>query len=214
MLHTQSNVQGTLRGSSLNLWRILANTIHATGGTSSDKNNSPALRGELKDIHMKNILVSLCLLLLVALRLYSQETADGVLYKVIMRNDSLLFNIGFNTCNVQQFEQLLSNDFRFFHDKDSISGKTGFLNGIKNGLCKSPETYQSRRELLPGSTKIYPLYKGNILYGAIQEGVHRFYESINGNKESYGSTARFTHVWILEDNNWKLHTSLSFDHKK
>ena len=30
------------------LWRILANTIHATGGTSSGKNNSPALRGELK----------------------------------------------------------------------------------------------------------------------------------------------------------------------
>lgn len=146
--------------------------------------------------------------------LKAQENKNSSLYKLIMEKDSLLFNIGFNTCKVQQFEDLLSKDFRFFHDKDSISDKTTFLNGIKNGLCKSPETYQSRRELLPGSTKIYPLYKGNMLYGAIQEGVHRFYESINGNKENYGSTARFTHVWILEDNNWKLNTSLSFNHKK
>lgn len=156
----------------------------------------------------------LLMLLSLAGAVCAQETADGALYKTIMRYDSLLFNIGFNTCNVQQFEKLLSNDFRFFHDKDSISDKTAFINGIKNGLCKSPGTFQAKRELLPGSTKIYPLYKGNVLYGVIQEGVHSFYESIAGKKENYGSTARFTHVWLLEGNSWMLNTSLSFDHKK
>ena len=45
----------------------------------------------------------------------------------IMSRDSLLFNIGFNTCDVSQFENLLSNNFEFYHDKDSIQDRALFL---------------------------------------------------------------------------------------
>lgn len=150
---------------------------------------------------------------------FSQEEKNSALYKTIISKDSLLFNVGFNTCDISQFENLLSDKFEFYHDKDSISNKAQFLHNLKNGLCISPTTYQSRRELVDGSTEIYPLYKKGVLYGAIQTGIHRFYETSAAKNEPLlkknevlGDTARFTHVWILENGIWKLKRSLSYDH--
>lgn len=144
----------------------------------------------------------------------AQVEKDSELYKTILSNDSLLFNIGFNTCDISQFENLLSEKFEFYHDKDGVSFKPDFIFRLKNGLCKSPATYQSRRELINGSTEIYPLYKNNVLFGAIQTGIHKFYETVAGKPETYASTARFTHVWILENGIWKLNKGLSYDHQK
>lgn len=142
----------------------------------------------------------------------AQVDTNSDFYKTILSKDSLLFQVGFNTCNIAQFDALLSEKFEFFHDIGGISDKTKFLNDLKTGLCKSPETYQSRRELIPGSTKVFPLYENGKLYGAIQYGEHRFYESMKG-KERFASTAKFTHVWILENGTWKLSKSLSYDHQ-
>lgn len=144
---------------------------------------------------------------------FAQLDKNADLYKTILSKDSLLFNVGFNTCDISQFEHLLSEQFEFFHDKDSISYKKKFLYNLRNGLCKSPTTYQSRRALITESTEIYPLYKKDVLYGAIQTGKHKFYETVNGKNETYASTARFTHVWLLENGHWKLAKNLSFDHQ-
>lgn len=136
-----------------------------------------------------------------------------------MSRDSLLFNIGFNTCDSSQFENLYSDQFEFFHDKDGTSNKTEFIQSFKKGLCGSPATYKCRRELVDGSTKIYPLYKKGVLYGAIQTGIHQFYENVAAKNEPLKpeneklvGKARFTHVWVLENNVWKLKRSLSYDH--
>ena len=48
-----------------------------------------------------------------------------------------------------------------------------------------------------------------VLYGAIQNGEHLFYES----KESEPGSAKFSNVWMLENGDWKLTTSLSFGHQ-
>lgn len=143
----------------------------------------------------------------------AQVEKNSALYKTILSKDSLLFNIGFNTCNSTQFENLLTKDFEFHHDKNGIADKSKFLNDFKNGLCKSPATYQSRRELVKESTEIYPLYKNKVLYGAIQKGNHRFYETISGQAEVYAGSAKFTSVWLLENEEWKLSRSLSYDHQ-
>lgn len=145
---------------------------------------------------------------------FSQEEKNSKLYKAIMSRDSLLFNIGFNTCDVSQFENLLSNNFEFYHDKDSIQDRTLFLKNIRKGLCSSTKTYQARRDLVPGSTEIYPLSKNGVLYGALQIGIHQFFESTPERKDKFGSTARFTHVWILENGIWKLRRSFSYDHQE
>ncbi len=151
-------------------------------------------------------------LILTSFFVSAQVDTNSDLHKTILSKDSLLFQVGFNTCDISQFETLLSEKFEFFHDTGGRSDKTKFLTDLKNGLCKSPETYQSRRELIPGSTQVFPLYENGKLYGAIQYGEHRFYEFMNG-KERFASTAKFTHVWILEDGVWKLNKSLSYDHQ-
>ncbi|SFD41491.1 serine hydrolase domain-containing protein [Flavobacterium phragmitis] len=152
---------------------------------------------------------------------HSQEAKNSELYKTIMSKDSLLFDIGFNTCNINPFENLFSNELEFYHDKDGVSNKADFLKVFKSGLCGSTETYRSRRELVSGSTKIYPLYKKGILYGAIQNGTHQFYENttkkgkpfLKENEKLVGN-AQFTHLWILENNAWKLKRSLSYNHQE
>lgn len=151
-------------------------------------------------------------LILTSFFVSAQVDTNSDLHKTILSKDSLLFQVGFNTCNISQFEDLLSEKFEFFHDIGGISDRTKFLNDLKNGLCKSPETYQSRRELISGSTQVFPLYENGKLYGAIQYGEHRFYESMNG-KERFASTAKFTHVWVLENGIWKLNKGLSYDHQ-
>ncbi|WP_291287819.1 class A beta-lactamase-related serine hydrolase [Flavobacterium sp.] len=151
---------------------------------------------------------------------FSQEKKGSELYQTIMSKDSLLFNVGFNTCDISQFENLYTDDFEFYHDRDGPSDKATFLVNLKKGLCRSVETYKARRYLVPGSTEVYPLYNKGVLYGAVQMGIHQFYEkSIGKNesfadaKEKFGSTARFTHVWLLANGVWKLKRSFSYDHQ-
>lgn len=166
---------------------------------------------------IKTILIGI--LLLQIQNGFSQEAKSSELYKTIMSKDSIIFNIGFNTCDMSQSENLFSDSLEFYHDKGGLSNKSEFLKTFKSGLCGSPETFKSRRELVNGSTEIFPLYKNGVLYGAIQNGVHQFYET-NAQKgkpllkenERLVGVARFTHVWVLENNNWKLKRILSYDH--
>ncbi|WP_207436242.1 serine hydrolase [Sabulibacter ruber] len=172
------------------------------------------MRTKVKTTSAKwKILLLLLPFLSVPFVIRAQEPTTSALYKEIKHQDSLLFNVGFNTCNLPQFEHIVSNDFEFYHDKGGItSSKAEFILSFKNGLCKSPSTYQSRRELVSGSMEVFPLYKGNVLYGAIQTGRHRFYEKSAGKAETYASIARFTHVWQLENGAWKFLRGLSYDH--
>lgn len=140
---------------------------------------------------------------------FAQVDKNSEIYKTILSKDSLLFNIGFNTCDISRFEKLLSNNLNFYHDKDGISDKTKFLFDLKNGLCKSPETRQVQRFLVKESSEVFSLYKNGILYGAIHNGKHMFSEK----RESQPGIAKFTNVWQLENGEWKLATSFSFDHQ-
>ncbi len=136
----------------------------------------------------KNLL-AFCLFLMTQ-QARAQVNRDSDLYQTVLSLDSLLFSVGFNTCDVSKFENLLSDDFEFLHDKDGISSKPDFIKSMRNGLCVSPATYQSRRELVRGNIEIYPLY--NSLYGAIQKGSHRFYEKISGGEETQAGSARLS----------------------
>jgi CubicO group peptidase (beta-lactamase class C family) len=157
----------------------------------------------------KKIILSFIITLIFSTNIKAQVDKNSDLYKTILSKDSLLFNVGFNTCDISQFEKLLSNNLKFYHDKDGISDKEKFLFDLKNGLCKNPEARQVKRILVKKNTRIFPLYKNGTLYGAVQHGEHLFYEK----QESQPGIAKFTNVWELENGDWKLTTSLSFDHK-
>ncbi|MFT5238027.1 MAG: hypothetical protein ACI9AT_000143 [Ulvibacter sp.] len=145
--------------------------------------------------------------------LNAQVEKSSELFQQLKAADSLLFNIGFNTCSMAPFETLISENFEFYHDKGGITtSKAEFIQAFKDGLCKSPETYQSRRELVKGSLEVFALKNNGKLYGAIQNGRHQFHEKSVGSPETKGNIARFTHLWLLEDGVWKLIRSLSYDH--
>ncbi|WP_306354276.1 nuclear transport factor 2 family protein [Flavobacterium sp. '19STA2R22 D10 B1'] len=145
----------------------------------------------------------------------AQEKSSSELYKTIIAKDSLLFTIGFNTCDISQFENLVSSEFKFYHDKGGITPtKADFLISIKKSICNPTNNYKIRRQLIKGTTQVYPLFKDDVLYGAIQMGEHSFYKTEKGKKETEGSTAKFTHVWILENGTWKLSNVLSYDHQE
>lgn len=142
----------------------------------------------------------------------AQTEKTDPLYKTIISKDSLFFSAGYNTCNIGKMESMLSDGFEFYHDKGGFEDKKKFIIDFKNGLCKSPETYQLKRVLVDKSTEIYPMYKEGKIYAAIQNGDHLFYEKIGDQAEKLVGEAKFTHLWILENAEWKLKNSLSFDH--
>lgn len=145
--------------------------------------------------------------------LNAQVEESSNLFQQLKSADSLLFNVGFNKCNMIPFETLVSENFEFYHDKGGITpSKAKFILAFKEGLCKTPETYQSRRELVAGSMEVFALKKNGELYGAIQNAKHQFYEKSVGSPETKGNIARFTHLWLLENNEWKLARSYSYDH--
>jgi CubicO group peptidase (beta-lactamase class C family) len=142
----------------------------------------------------------------------AQADKSTELYKTIKEKDSLLFIVGFNTCDIKQFENLLSENFEFYHDQAGISNsKEIFISGIKNGLCQL--TYKPKRILAENTMEVYPLENNGILYGVIQTGVHNFYAVEDDKSEYLTSVAKFNHVWLLENNEWKLNKVLSYDHK-
>ncbi|MBL4704218.1 MAG: class A beta-lactamase-related serine hydrolase, partial [Flavobacteriales bacterium] len=142
----------------------------------------------------------------------AQVEKSSELYETIKEKDSLLFNVGFNNCDMAQFEILVSHNSEFYHDKAGIvKTKSEFILNIKSGVCNNE--YKAIRKLDSAKTEIYPLYNNGKLYGAIQNGVHRFYALEESNTEYISSIAKFTHLWILENGKWKLSKGLSYDHK-
>ena len=141
------------------------------------------------------------------------QSTPQELFNLLRAKDSLLFTASFSNCDMSQLEKLVSTDFEFYHDKGGITpSKEKFIESIRNGLCKDTANYRSRRELIPGTLQVFQMTTNGKIYGAIQTGEHRFYETVKGQPEKPGSTARFTHLWLLEFNEWKLARVLSYDH--
>lgn len=154
----------------------------------------------------------LLLFLLLSIATFGQVEKSSKLYKLIKDKDSLLFTIGFNNCEIRQFENLISENFEFYHDQVGITNsKVAFISGIQNGLCKL--SYKPKRVLSENDMEVYPLERNGVLYGVIQTGVHNFYAVEDSKSEYLTSTAKFTHIWILEHGDFKLTKGLSYDHK-
>ena len=132
------------------------------------------------------------------------------IFEALKAKDSLLFHAAFVTCDTITIKALISEDFEFYHDQSGITdSKEAFIEGIR-GLCALP--YKPRRELEAHSLEAFPLYNQGKLYGAIQTGTHRFYAKEKDKDEYLTSTAKFTHLWILESGEWRLKRVLSYHH--
>lgn len=154
----------------------------------------------------------LILLLSLTPSVCAQLSHQDTLYQTLLLKDSLLFQVGFNQCQLSVFEDLIHEEFTFFHDQSGITaGKSNFLVSIKDGLCKSG--FKAFRQLIPNTVQVYPLFEDGAIYGAIQTGIHTFYEVESDESLYMTSSARFTHVWLLINGSWKLSEVLSYDHQ-
>lgn len=139
--------------------------------------------------------------------------ATQALYNEIAEADRVLFAAAFDTCDTAKLATIVTDDLEMFHDKGGLIATSGaqFVENFTR-TCerqKTGEDYRARRELVPGSMKVYPLNN----YGAIAVGEHRFYQLLPGKPEKLVEISQFTHVWKKEPGAWKLARVLSYDHK-
>ncbi|TDW96735.1 nuclear transport factor 2 family protein [Dinghuibacter silviterrae] len=158
---------------------------------------------------MKTIILFL-LLLAPAAGLFAQD--DATVTALILHKDSLFWQ-DYNTCNVTDIRQFFSDDIEFYHDKGGVTiGLDTFMTAIRHGLCRDPAHYLLRREAVKGTVQVYPLHKDGVVYGAVISGQHVFYVNESGKSEYLDGLARFTHLWLLKNGEWKMARVLSYDH--
>lgn len=142
----------------------------------------------------------------------AQVPTNSELYKTFIQKDSILFEAGFNNCDLVALESVLTEDLEFYHDVGGIQDKALFMKAMKENICSSPER-KPIRKLTPNTVKVYPLYENKILYGVIQEGVHEFYIQ-ESDKELYQTgSALFSILWIKENENWLAKRIYSYHHQ-
>ncbi|HAS46410.1 MAG TPA: nuclear transport factor 2 family protein [Microscillaceae bacterium] len=146
-----------------------------------------------------------------------KQTREGIarssaLFQTLKKKDSLFFDLAFNQYDGVGLGAYLHDDFEFYHDQSGVTNsKAEFLKDIPS-LGKM--SYKPVRKLVKNSLQVFPLYNQGKLYGAIQKGIHEFYAIKKGKEPYLTSTAKFTHVWIKDKDQWRIKRVLSYDHYK
>jgi hypothetical protein len=150
--------------------------------------------------------------LLFSLLANAQTSKESTLFLSLKKNDSLIFDSAFNQCKTKDLKDLVSEDIEFYHDTSGIDhGKETFLKSIEQNICGNPKV-RPLRKLVQGSLEVFPLKNNGTLYGAIQKGEHDFF--LKEDDEIRPTVrAKFTHLWLLENNKWVLKRVLSYDHQ-
>ncbi|MEB8346533.1 class A beta-lactamase-related serine hydrolase [Flavobacteriaceae bacterium KMM 6898] len=143
--------------------------------------------------------------------LIAQVDKSTPLFIELKKQDSIFFEKGFNQCDLTYLEAHLANNLKFYHDKSGFQDRNAFFENMQKYICSNPDK-KPIRKVDEASLELFPLYNNGKLYGAIQKGIHHFYIRENGIEGFPTSTARFTHVWIMNHGIWQLSEALSYDH--
>jgi hypothetical protein len=160
----------------------------------------------------KKYLISFGIIISLGCSVLAQVNRNSELFKTLKKMDSILFERGFNQCDLISLDNMVHSDFEFYHDTGGKNDKSEFMNATRENICNDPE-FKPIRKLVEESLKVYRLEDNGILYGAIQIGEHLFYIKENEKELYQTNIAKFTHVWILENDEWLLSRVLSYDHQ-
>jgi hypothetical protein len=134
------------------------------------------------------------------------------LSQTIAVRDTALFRVMFDDCDPAALTDLVTGDIEFYHDRGGLmAGRTAFVADYAKGCeaKKAPDAWRSRRELVPGSMRVYAIPGA----GAVEEGTHLFYERRGDGPEHLVGRARFSMFWKLDgDGQWRLSRAFSIDH--
>jgi hypothetical protein len=154
----------------------------------------------------------LIILLLVSYTVNAQVHRDAELFRDLKIQDSIFFERGFNQCDMDYLESHIADDLKFYHDQSGFQNRNTFFENTKKYIC-SHSKQKPIRKVDTNSLEVFPLHNNGKRYGAIQTGIHHFYLREEGKEDVWTSTAKFTHIWILENEIWKLSEVLSYDHQ-
>ena len=154
--------------------------------------------------------------LILALAALSQ-TAPGAatdpqaLSKAILERDAAVFDTMFNRCELEALAEMVTPDLEFYHDKGGLMATRAVFVADYQRSCTAraaPDAWRSRRELTPGTMRVYAIPG----VGAVEEASHLFYERQGDGPETLVGRARFSMLWRLEDGHWRLARAFSIDH--
>ncbi len=152
------------------------------------------------------------LFLLLSAGAAAQEQFPHELMPTFTQLDSLIFEMSFNRCDHSAMKDLIHEDFEFYHDTGGLeTSKAAFIKTIEQNICGNPDM-KPIRKLVAGSMQLFPMRNNGELYAVIQSGEHEFYIREPGKALYLTSTAKFTHLWVLENDNWLLKRVLSYNH--
>ena len=134
------------------------------------------------------------------------------LYHILKEKDSIMFELSYNQLDTNILKELATDSIEFYHDQGGATyNKQDFINAMK-GL--GTLSYKARRAVIEGSIEVFPMYKNGKLYAGILKGEHRFYAKEPNDKPEYlTSTAKYTTLWILKNDTWKMSRIYSYDHQ-
>lgn len=156
--------------------------------------------------------IGILVLLLISYTIQAQVKKDSDLFRALKTQDSTFFELGFNQCDLEYLKVHIADDLRFYHDQGGFQDRNAFFENTQKYIC-SNAAQKPIRKADTKSLEVFPLFNDGKLYGAIQTGIHHFYLREKGKDDVWTSTAKFTHVWILDNQNWKLSEVLSYDHQ-
>lgn len=159
-------------------------------------------------------------MLLAALTLFSAQPIAAApalpngpaLEAEIVARDGELFRLFFEGCDPARLRAMLADDLEFYHDRGGVVFRSGDAMAAEYAKqCearKAPDAWRSRRERVAEGHSVHPVPG----HGAIQDGTHIFYERQGQGPERRVGRARFTQVWTLGRDGWRLSRVLSYAH--
>lgn len=153
--------------------------------------------------------LSILLLALLSFPVHAGEASDELRAKALDL-DTVVFESGYNQCDIDKLATVVADDLEFYHDQGGpLFGGQAFLDSMQKGICELD--YKARRERV-GELEVFPLYNNGDLYGMISRGKHRFHAKYPGKAEYPSGEAQFNMLWLLKNGEWKLARTQSFDH--
>ena len=141
----------------------------------------------------------------------AQASKNSEIFLALKKQDSIFFERSFNLCDLEYLDKAIHKELIFYHDQSGVQNRMVFLENTKKYIC-SDTSKKPIRKVLEESLTVFPMYNNGVLYGAIQNGIHDFYIREKNKADILTTRAKFTHLYLLEDEKWLLKEVLSFDH--
>jgi hypothetical protein len=137
----------------------------------------------------------------------------AALTEAVRARDAEVFELVFVRCDPARMRALLAPDIEMYHDRDGVVARSAdeFMAGYEANCARwrEPNAWRSRRELVAASLNVHPVPG----YGAIEDGEHVFYERQGDGPERLVGRARFTQLWALTPDGWRLARVFSYAHR-